>query len=113
MKFTLDKIVLYILICIIILAAVGGFVYYQNQNSYKPLTWYKFHDVELQFRDDLRLAQNISIYPDQKSILDKVWDTDITKINIVYVPTTESSTENSMLSLSIIEIRYKLDLAYR
>lgn len=113
MKFDLKGILPYIVAGVIILAIVGGLFYYRSQHSYKPLTRYNFRGIEFQFRDDLRLAQSIPVYPDETSILNKVWDPGITKINMVYVPTAEPSNDNSMLSLGIIEIRYKLDRAYQ
>lgn len=113
MKFKLEQVSPYIAAGIVILVVTGGIIYFRTQSSYKALTRYKFQSIELEFRDDMRLAQNIPVYPDEKSILNKVWDPNITNINIVYVPTAESSDENSMLSLSIVEIRFKLDLAYR
>lgn len=79
----------------------------------KPITRYVFFGTELQFRDDLRIAQNISVHPDEKSILYKVWDPQITKVKIAYIPTQEPSDENSLLALNIFEIRFKLDVAYR
>ena len=112
MKFNSSKLLPYLIFLIIIFTIIGGAIYYQNRNSQKEITRYKFYGTEFQFRNDLRAAQTISLYPDYKSILDKVWDPNITKINIAYIPTAESSTENSMLSLSVIEIRFKLDIAY-
>ncbi len=101
----------YILIIILIFAGVGGFVYYQTLP--KEIIRYNFFGTELEFRNDLRVADNVSVYPDEESILNKVWDPDITMINIVYVLTSESSDENSMIALNAFEIRYKLDVAYK
>lgn len=100
-----------LIILILILAGIGGLIYYQTLP--KEFKRYNFYGVELEFRSDLRNAKNISVYPDEQSILHKVWDPDIYKINIVYVPTKEPSDENSVLGVNAFEIRYKLDVAYR
>lgn len=99
------------LIIFIILAGIGGVLYYQNLP--KEMTRYNFYGTELVFRDDLRFAQNITVYPDEGSILNKVWDPEITKIKIAYVLTPEASDENSVIALNAFEIRYKLGIAYR
>ncbi|MEK6909979.1 MAG: hypothetical protein AABW61_02790 [Candidatus Aenigmatarchaeota archaeon] len=99
------------LIIFIILVGVGGVLYYQNLP--KEMIRYNFYGTELEFRDDLRSAQNITVYPNEESILNKVWNPEITKINIAYVLTPEASDENSMIALNAFEIRYKLDIAYR
>lgn len=95
---------------IIILVGIGAVVYYQILP--KEITRYDFHGTEFVFRKDLRLAQNISVYPDQESILDKVWSPEITKINVAYVLSSEPSEENGMVALNAFEVRFKLDVAY-
>lgn len=111
MKFNVGKKeFLFMTLFIVIVAGVAGFIYYQNLP--KEITRYNFYGTELVFRKDLRLAENISVYPDEQSIANKVWDPDITKINIVYVPSEGPSEENGMLSVNIFEIRFKLDVAY-
>lgn len=110
MKFKVNKQVSYLLIFLLISAGIGGFIYYESLP--KEITRYNFYGTELQFRSDLRKAQNISVYPDEQSILSKVWDPDITRVSIVYVPSEEPSEENGMLALSVFEIRFKLDVAY-
>ncbi len=96
---------------VMILAGIGAAVYYQTLP--KEVTRYDFHGTELVFRKDLRLAQNISVYPDEKSILNKVWDPEITRVDIAYILTPEPSEQNSMIALSLFEVRFKLDVAYR
>lgn len=101
----------FILVLIVAVAGMAAFVYYQNIP--REIIRYNFYGAELVFRDDLRNAKNVTAYPDEESILNKVWDPEITKINIVYVPTPEPSVENSMLSVNAFEVRFKLDIAYR
>lgn len=93
--------------------AVGVTWVYYYFSTPKPLIRYDFYGTEFVFRDDLRMAQNIPAYPDEESILQKVWNHDITKVNIAYVPTAEPSEENSLTALNLFEIRFKLDVAYR
>jgi len=101
----------YMLIIILILAGVVGFAYYQN--TPKEITRYNFYGTDLQFRTDLRSANSVSVYPDKESILNKVWDPEITRIHIVYVVTSNTSEENSLIALNAFEVRYKLDVAYQ
>ena len=98
---------------LVLLVGIGiaGFAYYQSLP--KEITRYNFYGTELEFRNDLRAAENVSVYPDKESVLHKVWDPDISKVNIVYVPTANSSDENSIIALNTFEIRFKLDVAYR
>jgi hypothetical protein len=96
---------------VLAVGAIAGVMYYQN--SVKEITRYEFFGTPLEFRADIRAAQQIPVYPNQQSVLLKVWDPDITKINITYVLTPEPSGENSMVALNLFEIRYKLDIAYR
>lgn len=106
-----QKFVLIVIVSIAISFSVAGVYYYQSIP--KPVIRYNFYGTEFEFRNDLRLAQNISVYPDGQSILYKVWDPDIAKINIAYVLSQEPSDENSIIALNAFEIRYKLDIAYR
>lgn len=106
-----QKFVLVVIVSIAIAVGVTWVYYYLS--TPKPVIRYNFHGTEFVFRDDLRLAQNISVYPDEESILNKVWDPNITKINIAYVPTEGPSDENSLIALNVFEIRFKLDVAYR
>ncbi len=105
-----QKFLLIVVVSIAIAIGVTSLYYYST--TPKTVTRYNFYETELQFRDDLKAAQNISVYPDEKSILDKVWDPDVTTINIAYVPTENESQENGFIALNVFEIRYKLDIAY-
>ena len=98
------------LIIFITLAGTGGLLYHQTLP--KEITRYNFYGTELQFRADLGSANNVSVYPDKESILNKVWDPEITRIHIVYVLTSNTSEENSLIALNAFEVRYKLDVAY-
>lgn len=107
--------IVYLVMALIIIAGISVFVYnkFFDKNLTEETTRYDFFGTELVFRHDLRTAQNISVYPDEGSILNKVWSPDITKLNIVYVPTVNASEENGALTVNIFEIRFKLDVAYR
>lgn len=106
-----QKFALIVMVSVAIAIGVTGTYYYFS--TPKPLIRYDFYGTEFVFRDDLRLAQNISAYPDEESILNKIWDPDITRIDIAFVLTPEPSEENSMIALNLFEIRFKLDTAYR
>lgn len=111
MKFNLSiKHLSYLIVFIVLIAAVAGYSYYKSKP--KEITRYDFYGTDLQFRGDLRAAENVSVYPDSQTILNKVWNPNITKINITYVLTPEPSEDNSLIALNAFEIRYKLDVAY-
>ncbi len=84
--------------------AIAGLTYTES----KPVTRYEFQGVELSFRDDLRLAKNISVYPDEKTILDMIWDPEIQNITIAFV----DSSDNQLTAVNAFEITYKLNVAY-
>lgn len=106
-----QKLTFIIIVSIVLALSITGVYYYSSMS--KPITRYNFYGTELEFRDNLRKAQNISAYPSEEDILHKVWDPDITKINIVYVLTENASDENSMVALNVFEVRFKLEVAYR
>lgn len=92
----------------IVVVAVVGIIYFNSINSEKPVTRYKFQGVELSFRDDLRLAKNISVYPNEESVLNTIWDPDIQRITIAFMNTTD----NQFTAVNAFEITYKLNIGY-
>ncbi len=106
-----QKFLLLTVASLVVAFGIVGAVYYFTE--LQPITRYDFYGAELVFRDDLRLAQKIQVYPDENAILNKVWDPDITKISIAYVNSSESSLDNGLVAVNAFEIRYKLDVAYR
>jgi hypothetical protein len=95
----------------ILLAAavvVAAALSYNVLFSDKPVTRYTFQGVELSFRDDLRLAKNISLTPSEEAILYTVWNPDIQSINIVYMNTTD----NQFTAVNAFEVAFKLNVAY-
>ncbi len=89
--------------------AIIGISYY---TSGRPITRYDWDGTEIVFRDDLRLAKNVSVYPDENSVYSWIWHPDVYRVKIAYVPTEESSADNGALATNMFEIRFKLDLAY-
>ncbi|MEM5807648.1 MAG: hypothetical protein QW818_00780 [Candidatus Aenigmatarchaeota archaeon] len=100
----------FILIVIVSLVAVFGstglITYYIT--SPKPITKYNFYGAELKFRHDLREAKNISVYPDEETILNAIWNPDIINVSIAYV----NSSDNSIVAVNAFEITFKLGVGY-
>ncbi|MBI2542747.1 MAG: hypothetical protein HYW24_00995 [Candidatus Aenigmarchaeota archaeon] len=100
-----QKFVLVVTVSIAIAFGGTGLVYYMKT---KPITHYNFYGAEFEFRDDLREAENIPIYPDKETILNTVWNPDIHNITVVYI----DSANNSIVAVNAFEITYKLTIAY-
>lgn len=111
MKFSIGRRQAYYLVAFVLVAVLVGVVYYKA-SSPREIKQYDFYGTEFVFRDDLLKAKNISIYPDEVSLFKEVWNPDVYRVKLVYVPTKEPSAENGMLAANIFELRFKLDLAY-
>lgn len=98
-----------ILPVLVIALIIGGWLTFSNSPKDMPITQYKFQGADLSFRDDLRLAQNISISPDEESILNTIWGENIQYITIVYMNTSDSQ----FTGINAFEIAFKLNVAYR
>ena len=109
MKFTLNKKQISILLIFIgIIVGISGLVYYTSLP--KPAMGYNFYGSELQFRDDLKVADNISVYPDENSVLNAVWNPEIQNISITFI--NSSAEDNAITAVNAFEITYKLSVGY-
>ena len=106
MQFKLNKKL--IILLVIIVVGTAGLVYYMAMP--KPVTKYKFYSSEFQFRDDLRAARNVSVYPNEDAILTAVWNPEIQNISITFVDSTPS--DNALVTVNAFEITYKLTVGY-
>lgn len=103
------RFVKYLPIILIALAIVSFIAYIIYSKFTAPITHYNFNGNELAFRDDLRLAKNITVYPNEKEVLSKVWSSDIQNITIAYTNTPDVS----LVAVNAFEITYKLSIAYQ
>lgn len=101
-----QKLFLIVIASITISFTVTGILYYTT--AYKPIKRYNFYGNQLEFRDDLRYAQNISIYPNEESILYAIWDPEILNVTIAFTDTPD----NQIVAVNAFEIAYKLRIAY-
>lgn len=88
---------------------IGAWLTFSNNSRNEPITQYNFQGVTLSFRDDLRLAQNISLIPDNEAILNTMWSKDIQNVNIVF----RNVSDNQYTAINAFEIAFKMDIAYR
>ena len=93
---------------VVVIGVIAGIYYFTQSSESKPITKYKFQGNELSFRDDLRLAKNISVYPDEQAILNKIWSPEIQNITIVY----KDTSDNQFTTVNAFEITFKLRVAY-
>ena len=98
---------------VIVLAIIGIAYYVKTAGSNGPMTRYDWDGTPVSFRADLRQAQNVSAYPDEKSIYNEIWNPGVYRVKIAYVSTENVSSENGMLAAEAFEVRFKLDLAYK
>jgi len=69
-----------------------------------------YHGREFFFRDDINNAKKISVYPDEKTVHDMFWNTNITNITILFKPLPKG---NQYYSVENFELTYKLLIMYR
>ncbi|MBI2547645.1 MAG: hypothetical protein HYW23_04370 [Candidatus Aenigmarchaeota archaeon] len=106
MKFRFGKKQLALLVaCLVVVAAVGIGIYLSTP---KEIKHYNFYGTQIAFRDDLRNAKNISVYPDDKAIQAAVWNPDLKNITIAFV----NSSDNNLMAVDSFEITYKMSIAY-
>ncbi len=96
----------YVVIAAIMIVVFASLMYLKQRDS--PMTHYDLYGSQITFRQDLREAQNISIYPDEQSIFDAAWNPDLERVKIVF-PFAENS---SIIKADAFEIAFKLGLMY-
>ena len=62
------------------------------------------------FRDDINDAKRIPVYPDENTVYNMFWNTNITNITILFKPLP---TGNQYYSVENFELTYKLLIMYR
>ena len=92
---------------LIILVAGGVYIIYRYIP--KHTTTYNFFGIEIPFRVDIDKANNIPVYPDNETIYNIMWDSQVENITIAYV----NSSENNKVAVEAFEITSKMKIAYQ
>lgn len=95
-----------IILSIISLFALLGFVYFYFVP--KPITVIDYFGNRLVFRQDLREANRIEVYPNEQALRELMDGSQIENITIAYRNTTDAS----YTTVESIEIAYKLRIGY-
>lgn len=107
MKISISKEVIVVFLVIVVGIACVYIIYHFYPSSTTTST-YNFFGIKLPFRTDLYKANNISVYPDNETIYNMMWGSQLENITIVWV----NSSENNMVTVEAFEITYKMSLAY-
>lgn len=106
-RIKLTRLKLVAFVCVVTLVCIL-FLYRESIRSLMPLTEINYFGVELKFRTDLRKANQIVVYPNEKALVDLLMDPSIRKVSIGFVNTTQ----NNLTAVEGFEISYKLKIAY-
>ncbi|MEM0333596.1 MAG: hypothetical protein QXX30_04035 [Candidatus Aenigmatarchaeota archaeon] len=88
------------------------FYYPQIYNWYKysqPVKKIVYFNVPMEFREDLRLAKNIGVYPNEEIIREIFWNQELNRITIAVLNTTN---ETHYIGVEAYEITFKLTSFY-
>jgi len=96
------------ILVMITLAALLALAYLLNMYWPKPITSWNYNGNLLNFRDDLREAQKVKVYPDEASISNVFASMAVRNITIAYV----ESPDMGYVTVEAGELSYKLLTAY-
>lgn len=82
------------------------FLYY----LFRPVTMVTYLGRKFYFRDDINDAKRIPVYPNEKTVYDMFWNTDVTNITVLFKPLPRG---NQYYSVENFELTYKLLIMYR
>ena len=104
----MKKSILLVILALIVLGAFFIFLVISTENlsSFQI----KFAGVILNFRANLTEAENISVYPDEKTLRDIILNDNVKEIGVAYIP---NETENSYYLAASYELAYKLTIINR
>ncbi len=77
--------------------------------SLKPVKYIKYKNIVFSFRDDVKAAEKISVYPNEKIIGQMFWDYKIQNITFLFKP---DDRYNKYYQLQVFELTYKLKQMY-
>lgn len=82
---------------------------YSLYKSTQPIKKIVYFNVPMEFREDLRLAKNISVIPNEDSIRRIFWNRGLKKITIAIL---NSTNQTSLIGVEAYEITFKLTTFY-
>jgi len=107
MKFKMNsKRIILILIIIFLI-----FIVYNLYNFFKPLKLIYHKGIKYEFRDDVKEADKIPVYPNEEWLHDLFWDSKIENISILFKPIDPRT--NGYYSVEVFELTYKLTMMYK
>ncbi|MFH8080557.1 MAG: hypothetical protein QXO84_01620 [Candidatus Aenigmatarchaeota archaeon] len=77
--------------------------------SLKPVKYIKYKNLVFAFRDDVRKAEKIKVYPNEYILGQQFWDYKIHNITILFKP---DENYNKYYQLAAFELTYKLTQMY-
>jgi hypothetical protein len=102
-KTFLTTLVFLLTLSLFILAAIQLII------SLRPVKYVKYKNIIFAFRDDVRAAEKIPVYPNEKIIGQQFWDYKIHNITILFKP---DDRYNKYYQLAGFELTYKLTQMY-
>lgn len=101
--FSRNKVIVVVLISVAIL--VGYYYFFSSQ----PITVWDYYGNTLTFRQDLREAQKVSVYPSEARLQEVMWNPKVTNITMVFIETNDTQ----YTVVESVEIVPKLRVAYQ
>ncbi len=105
-RISIQQKTLFIVLLAVIVLSIGIIAY--KFSGPKPVTSYNYYGIPMNFRADLRQADNVSVYPDDLTIYNTIWNEKNENLTIVFV----NSSDNSLVIIEAFEITFKLKLAF-
>ena len=76
---------------------------------FRPVDTIYYKGRKFVFRDNIKMARGVPVYPDEKSLHELFWDPNITGITIIFKPLEK---EMGYYAVESFELTYKLSLMY-
>jgi len=102
-KTFLTTLVFLLTLSLFILAAIQLII------SLRPVKYVKYKNIVFAFRDDVKAAEKIPVYPNEKIVGQQFWDYKIQNITILFKP---DDRYNKYYQLAGFELTYKLTQMY-
>ncbi|MGC8993516.1 MAG: hypothetical protein ACP5JK_01955 [Candidatus Aenigmatarchaeota archaeon] len=110
MKITKKRIIIFSIAAILLTLLYVSFPYIQEwYKSSQPLTEINYFGVPMKFREDIRLAKNIPVYPNDDYIKSIFRNKDLKGITISILNTTN---QTNIIGVEAVEITFKLSTFY-
>jgi hypothetical protein len=77
--------------------------------EFKPVKHVNYKGQTLYFRDDIKEASKVEVYPNEQTVYNLFWDNSIENINIIFKPLEKGS---GYYMLESFELTYKLTTIY-